>query len=71
MLGNSMSNADEDEVEDELAALVAEMAPARRAQVELPNAPNKQPVAAQDPLEAEEEADTEEPQTERRQLVPA
>ncbi|CAK7203364.1 Vacuolar protein sorting-associated protein 20 [Sporothrix eucalyptigena] len=68
MLGNSMSNADEDEVEDELAALEAEMAPAQPAPVVLPNAPNTQPVLSHDPVA---EADTEEPQTERRQLVPA
>ncbi|KAL1901497.1 Vacuolar protein sorting-associated protein 20 [Sporothrix stenoceras] len=68
MLGGSMSVADEDEVEDELAALEAELAPAQPAKVVLPNAPNTQPVAAQDPIAAEEE---EEPQPERRQLVPA
>ncbi|KJR86955.1 uncharacterized protein SPSK_02103 [Sporothrix schenckii 1099-18] len=71
MLGGSMSNADEDEVEDELAALEAEMAPTRPAQVVLPNAPDTQPVVAQDPIVANENAGTEEPQTERRQLVPA
>lgn len=71
MLGGSMSNADEDEVEDELAALEAEMAPAQPERVVLPNAPNTQPVVAQDPIAAEEEAGTDEPQTERRQLVPA
>ncbi|KIH95252.1 charged multivesicular body protein 6 [Sporothrix brasiliensis 5110] len=72
MLGGSMSNADEDEVEDELAALEAEMAPTRpAAQVVLPNAPDTQPVVAQDPIVADENAGPEEPQTERRQLVPA
>ncbi|CAK7209113.1 Vacuolar protein sorting-associated protein 20 [Sporothrix bragantina] len=68
MLGGSMSNADEDEVEDELAALEAEMAPSQPAQVVLPNAPNTPPVVSHDPVA---EADTEEPQAERRQLVPA
>ena len=68
MLGGSMSNADEDEVEDELAALEAEMAPAKSVPVVLPNAPSTQPVAAHEPVAA---ADTEQPQAERRQLVPA
>ncbi|CAK7232600.1 Vacuolar protein sorting-associated protein 20 [Sporothrix curviconia] len=68
MLGGSMSNADEDEVEDELAALEAEMAPAQQVPVVLPNAPNTQPAVSHDPVA---EAEREDPQTERRQLVPA
>lgn len=44
MLGGRISNQDEEEVEDELAALEAEMAPAPQAGVvqPLPNAPNSE-----------------------------
>lgn len=69
MLGNSMSHADEDEVEDELAALEAALAPAQPDRVVLPNAPDTQPAAAHEAAAAAEEP--EEPQAERRQMVPA
>ncbi|CAK7275053.1 Vacuolar protein sorting-associated protein 20 [Sporothrix epigloea] len=69
MLGGSMSNADEDEVEDELSALEAEMAISLpSAQAILPNVPDTQPLVTHDPMI---ETRTEELETERRQLVPA
>ncbi|CAK7273897.1 Vacuolar protein sorting-associated protein 20 [Sporothrix epigloea] len=68
MLGGSMSNADEDEVEDELSALEAEMITARPVPVTLPNAPDTQLLV---PHGLMAETHTEEPETERRQLVPA
>lgn len=50
MLGGRISNADEDEVEDELAALEAEVARAAT----LPNVPETEPPAPQGvPAEAE------------------
>ncbi|EFW98558.1 snf7 family protein [Grosmannia clavigera kw1407] len=75
MLGGRMSNADEDEVEDELAALEAQMMPAGRTPAELapaapvqepmPNAPDTQLVSP------EGQAGTADAQAERRRLVAA
>ena len=70
MLGGRMSNADEDEVEDELAALEAEMAPKQPAErIALPSAPNTQPLSQ--PASAEPDTAQEEPQAERRHMVAA
>ncbi|EPE03181.1 snf7 family protein [Ophiostoma piceae UAMH 11346] len=70
MLGGRMSNADEDEVEDELAALEAEMAPRQPAgRISLPSAPDTQPLSR--PADAEPDTAQEEPQAERRQMVAA
>ncbi|OAA67237.1 snf7 family protein [Niveomyces insectorum RCEF 264] len=68
MLGGRMSNADEDEVEEELAALEAAVVPARVPAVDLPSAPDTQlavPAAEQGQRE-DEAAHGEQPQ-----LVPA
>lgn len=52
MLGNSMSNQDEDEVEDELAALEAEV----NGVSALPNAPQTNLPKVKDPVAAESTA---------------
>lgn len=50
MLGGKISNQDEDEVEDELAALEAEMAPREPVQP-LPNAPDTELPTQENPPE--------------------
>lgn len=63
LLGGRMSHADEDEVEDELAALeaqvrapagrtTADQAPAAPVQEPLPHVPNTEPITAEEPVEA-------------------
>lgn len=64
MLGNSMSNQDEDEVEDELAALEAEV----NGVSALPNAPQTNLPKVKDPVAAE--STTVKPDTER-EAIPA
>lgn len=73
MLGTRMSNADEDEVEDELAALEAELAPAQVTKpdrIALPDAPDTQ-LAPPEAVAEDDEVVAEQPQGTARQLVPA
>ncbi len=68
MLGSRMTNADEDEVEEELAALEAEVSGVPTT-VELPSVPDKQPPAQI--IEASEPEPAHESPREARQMVAA